>query len=61
MFSLQVCDDQYRILNVNSKFGGANHDSFIWENSDLNAYIQSLHRNGEMVWLLGKVIFWSLF
>ncbi|XP_063893081.1 putative nuclease HARBI1 [Helicoverpa armigera] len=48
-----VCDDQYRILNVNSKFGGANHDSFIWENSDLNAYIQSLHRNGEMVWLLG--------
>ncbi|CAK1585217.1 unnamed protein product [Parnassius mnemosyne] len=48
-----VCDDEYRILNVNSKFGGANHDSFIWENSDLNTYIQSLHRNGEIVWLLG--------
>ncbi|CAK1592777.1 unnamed protein product [Parnassius mnemosyne] len=48
-----VCDDEYRILNVNSKFGGANHDSFIWENSDLNTYMQSLHRNGEIVWLLG--------
>ncbi|CAH0715919.1 unnamed protein product, partial [Brenthis ino] len=48
-----VCDDEYRILNVNAKFGGANHDSFIWENSDLNKYMQSLHRNGETVWLLG--------
>ncbi|XP_069358752.1 putative nuclease HARBI1 [Maniola hyperantus] len=48
-----VCDDEYRILSVNPKFGGANHDSFIWENSDLNTYIQSLHQNGEVVWLLG--------
>ena len=51
---LQICDDQYRILNVNAKFGGANHDSFIWENSDINRYMQSLHQNGEIVWLLGK-------
>lgn len=55
MFFFQVCDDEYRIISVNPKFGGANHDSFIWENSDLNTYIQSLHQNGEMVWLLGKV------
>ncbi|CAK1600127.1 unnamed protein product [Parnassius mnemosyne] len=48
-----VCDDEYRILNVNSKFGGANHDSFIWENSNLNTYMQSLHQNGEIIWLLG--------
>ncbi|CAK1579912.1 unnamed protein product [Parnassius mnemosyne] len=24
-----VCDDEYRILNLNSKFAGANRDSFI--------------------------------
>ncbi|CAB3233994.1 unnamed protein product [Arctia plantaginis] len=48
-----VCDDEYRILNVNSKFGGANHDSFIWANSSLNTYMQHLHQGGEMVWLLG--------
>lgn len=49
-----MCDDQYRIINVNPKFGGANHDSFIWENSNVNDYMQSLHQRGEMVWLLGK-------
>lgn len=40
---------------MNPKFGGANHDSFIWENSDVNDYIQSLHQRGEMVWLLGML------
>ncbi|XP_048482845.1 putative nuclease HARBI1 isoform X1 [Plutella xylostella] len=48
-----ICDDNYRILNVNAKFGGANHDAFIWENSNINPYMQSLHENGEKVWLLG--------
>ncbi|KAL4702557.1 hypothetical protein ACJJTC_005089 [Scirpophaga incertulas] len=48
-----VCDDQCRIINVNPKFGGANHDAFVWHNSDLNDYVQTLHQNGEMVWLLG--------
>ncbi|XP_049886672.1 putative nuclease HARBI1 [Pectinophora gossypiella] len=48
-----VCDDEYRILNVNPKFGGANHDSFIWENSAVNPYMQSLHQNGDAFWLLG--------
>lgn len=49
-----VCDDEYHILSVNPKFGGANHDAFIWENSNLNMYVQNLHQNGEMVWLLGE-------
>ncbi|KAL4721589.1 hypothetical protein ACJJTC_018550 [Scirpophaga incertulas] len=48
-----VCDDQYRIINVNSKFGGANHVAFVWQNSELNDYVQALHQSGEMVWLLG--------
>lgn len=28
--------------------------SFIWENSDINNYMKSLHRHNEIVWLLGK-------
>ncbi|KAG6456669.1 hypothetical protein O3G_MSEX009869 [Manduca sexta] len=53
LYVQMVCDDEYRIINVNAKFGGANHDSFIWENSDVNNYMQTLHQNGETVWLLG--------
>ncbi|KAL0808781.1 hypothetical protein ABMA28_012461 [Loxostege sticticalis] len=48
-----ICDDKCRILNVNPKFGGCNHDSFVWENSEVNDYLQALHRDGERVWLLG--------
>lgn len=50
----QICDSDYRILNVNAKYGGANHDSFIWENSRINEYVQNLHQNNEVEWLLGK-------
>ncbi|KOB76687.1 Uncharacterized protein OBRU01_02427, partial [Operophtera brumata] len=48
-----ICDSNYRILNVNPKYGGSHHDSFIWENSVVNEYVQNLHQNNEMVWLLG--------
>lgn len=50
----QICDSDHRILNVNPKFGGANHDSFIWENSMVNNFMRNLHQNHETVWLLGK-------
>ncbi|RVE42627.1 hypothetical protein evm_012713 [Chilo suppressalis] len=32
---------------------GASHDAFVWENSHFNNYLQTLHRSGESVWLLG--------
>ncbi|XP_041968773.1 putative nuclease HARBI1 [Aricia agestis] len=48
-----ICDHNCNILSVNAKFGGATHDAFIWENSNINDYIQSLHRQNEIVWLLG--------
>ncbi|KAF9811668.1 hypothetical protein SFRURICE_011031 [Spodoptera frugiperda] len=40
-----ICDSNCKIMSVNAKFGGATHDAFIWENSDVNNYIQSLHRS----------------
>nr|XP_013189805.1 unnamed protein product [Amyelois transitella] len=48
-----VCDSDCRIINVNAKFGGQNHDAFIWENSNVNTYMQHLHNRGEIFWLLG--------
>ncbi|KAL4714269.1 hypothetical protein ACJJTC_009621 [Scirpophaga incertulas] len=52
-YSLNICDSECRILNVNAKYGGATHDAFIWENSQANTYIQDLNRNNEQVWFLG--------
>ncbi|XP_013134227.1 PREDICTED: putative nuclease HARBI1 [Papilio polytes] len=48
-----VCDSDLRITNVNAKFGGASHDSHIWESSRLRNHMESLQRSGESVWLLG--------
>ncbi|RVE44709.1 hypothetical protein evm_010613 [Chilo suppressalis] len=52
-YEAEICDCKCRILTVNTKFGGATHDAFVWENSRINSHMQSFHRNGEYVWLLG--------
>lgn len=51
---LQVCDSNLKIRNVNAKFGGATHDSFIWASSSIESFLRALHQSGEQVWLLGK-------
>ncbi|CAH2090586.1 unnamed protein product [Euphydryas editha] len=48
-----ICDHNLLILNVNSKFGGATHDSHIWSASEIEPYMRRLHESGEHVWLLG--------
>lgn len=53
---LQVCDSNLKIINVNPKFGGATHDSFIWASSRMETFMRELHQNGEQVWLLGRLI-----
>ncbi|XP_046976343.1 putative nuclease HARBI1 [Vanessa cardui] len=53
LYYFQVCDYDLKIINVNSKFGGATHDSHIWSTSQVETYMQELHGNGEQVWLLG--------
>nr|CAD7434734.1 unnamed protein product [Timema monikensis] len=50
-----VCDAYMKILNVNARYPGATHDSFIFANSNLRRALQEVHRrnnNGSM-WLLG--------
>lgn len=51
----QICDSDCKILAVNAKFGGATHDAFVWENSKVNDFMQSLYRSNEMIWLLGDI------
>ncbi|KAF9797228.1 hypothetical protein SFRURICE_006210, partial [Spodoptera frugiperda] len=48
-----ICDNNLKILNVNAKYGGATHDSFIWASSQVERYMRELHQRGEQTWLLG--------
>ncbi|CAG5002254.1 unnamed protein product [Parnassius apollo] len=49
---IKVCNSNLKITNVNPKFGGATHDSFIWASSRMETFMRELHQNGEQVWLL---------
>ncbi|KAJ3623608.1 hypothetical protein Zmor_004405 [Zophobas morio] len=41
-----VCDANLRILNVNARYPGSTHDSFIWNNSNVLDFLQNLHTRG---------------
>lgn len=49
-----MCNHNLEIVNVNTKFGGASHDSYIWAASEVEPYMRTLHQSGERVWLLGN-------
>ncbi|XP_055850460.1 putative nuclease HARBI1 [Episyrphus balteatus] len=50
-----ICDHEYKILAVNSQYGGAAHDSFIWKHSDQRKYLEGQYRSSpsRSAWLLG--------
>ncbi|KOB63796.1 putative nuclease HARBI1 [Operophtera brumata] len=49
---LAICDVNLNILYLDASFGGAAHDSFIWSQSPIKAYMEHLHVEGERNWLL---------
>ncbi|CAH2088804.1 unnamed protein product [Euphydryas editha] len=50
---LIICDATLNILYVDASFGGASHDSYVWNQCPIKSYLESLDRNGERCWLLG--------
>ncbi|XP_045767780.1 putative nuclease HARBI1 [Maniola jurtina] len=51
--ALIICDVNLNILHVDASYGGACHDSHVWNRSALEAHMQSLNEAGEACWLLG--------
>lgn len=50
----QIADSDLRILSVDASFGGASHDSFVWNQHPVKQHLIELNNNGETVFLLGK-------
>ncbi|KAI8122671.1 putative nuclease HARBI1 [Lucilia cuprina] len=49
-----ICDHQYKILAINSKYGGAAHDSFVWKESEERIHLEQEYNNNlRNFWLLG--------
>ncbi|XP_030745989.1 putative nuclease HARBI1 isoform X2 [Sitophilus oryzae] len=40
-----ICDEKLRITNVNARFCGSTHDSFIWQNSNIERFLSELPQN----------------
>ncbi|XP_063838174.1 putative nuclease HARBI1 [Ostrinia nubilalis] len=48
-----ICDAELNVLHVDASYGGASHDSHVWNRSALEAHMRSLAEAGEVCWLLG--------
>ncbi|KAG8234172.1 hypothetical protein J437_LFUL007330 [Ladona fulva] len=50
---IKVCDSEMIILNCFGRFGGSNHDSYIWNESKVKEVLMDVWTGGEQCWLLG--------
>lgn len=41
---LYICDTTLRIMNVNARFPGSAHDSFIWSQSQVSTTLKNIYR-----------------
>lgn len=48
-----ICDSDLRITNVNARYPGRNHDSYIYGNSQIYTHLESQHQQGHIYYLLG--------
>lgn len=47
-----------RIINVNARYPGSAHNSFIWNNSNIQPLLQELHNSGYNNYqLIGELIY----
>lgn len=54
-----VCDSNLIITNINARYPGSTHDSYIFRSSRLHTFMQHYHitHNNEWTWLLGNISF----
>lgn len=53
-YILQVCDHDLKILNINARYAGATHDSYIWRHSAVRNMLEDCYNRGDSnSWLLG--------
>lgn len=47
-----------RILNVNARYPGSTHDSYIWKNSYIFILLEEQYERGHLneSWLLGNIL-----
>lgn len=48
-----ICDLDLRITNVNARYPGRNHDSYIYGNSQIYTHMERQHQQGHIHYLLG--------
>ncbi|XP_071652224.1 putative nuclease HARBI1 [Temnothorax longispinosus] len=48
-----ICDTDLRIMNVNARYPGSTHDSYIWNNSNVLPIMQDIYNRGHRFFLLG--------
>ena len=46
IYLFQICTYDLRILNVNPRYPGAAHDSFIWRNSAISEEMERRYNEG---------------
>lgn len=56
VYELQICDSELNIIHVDACYGGAAHDSFVWNQSPIKSYLERLENTGLPCWLLGENI-----
>ncbi|XP_063913264.1 putative nuclease HARBI1 [Zophobas morio] len=50
-----ICDEELKITNVNARFPGSTHDSFVWQNSNIFTFLRDLPREHRgSYYLLGE-------
>lgn len=50
---MEICDNNLRVMALNSKYGGAAHDSFVWKESDERRFYKDLNISDPQAFLLG--------